>query len=69
MKLLKSIEQAYIGFVPLHEYRGRLGDVLVYVMSDIGGVCMYLARAELQNNNYKLLRVILADYAKYASCI
>ncbi|KAM3466349.1 hypothetical protein NHJ6243_001089 [Beauveria neobassiana] len=65
MKLLKSIEQAYIGFVPRHEYRGRLGDVLVYVMSDIGGVCMYLARAELQNNNYKLLRVMLDDYAEF----
>lgn len=55
IELLKSIEQAYIGFVPRHKYRGRLGDVLVYVMSDIGGVCMYLARAELQNNNYKLV--------------
>ncbi|ATY62491.1 kinase-like domain [Cordyceps militaris] len=64
MDLLKSIEQAYRGFAPQHEYRGRLGQARVYSMNNMGGICMYLARTELQSDNYHLLRVTLDDYAR-----
>ncbi|XWX00761.1 hypothetical protein V2A60_008782 [Cordyceps javanica] len=65
MDLLKSIEQAYRGFAPRHEHRGKLGKVEVYTMNNVGGICMYLARTELQSNNYHLLRVTLDDYARF----
>lgn len=66
MGLVRSIEQAYRGFVPRHEYQGQLGQVSVYTMNNIGGACMYLARTELQNNNYSLLLFTLDDYARLA---
>lgn len=65
MDLLKSIEQAYRGFAPQHEHRGKLGKVEIYTMNNMGGICMYLARTELQSNNYHLLRVTLDDYARF----
>ncbi len=43
MGLLQSIEHTYPGFVPHHEYQGRFGQLSVYTMNNIGGVCMYLA--------------------------
>lgn len=64
MDLLQSVERAYHGFVPHHEYRGKLGQVSVYVMNNIGGICMYLARTELQSNNCYLLRSTIDDYAR-----
>lgn len=65
MDLTQSIEQAYYGFVPRHEYQGQLGPVHIYTMNNIGGTCMYLARTELQSNNYYLLRFTLDDYARH----
>ncbi|GJC94442.1 protein kinase-like domain protein [Colletotrichum higginsianum] len=67
MDLLRSIEQAYRGFAPRHEYRGKLGQVSVYTMNNIGGICMYLARTELQSDNYSLLRFTIDDYARLAN--
>ncbi|TKW51385.1 hypothetical protein CTA1_2562 [Colletotrichum tanaceti] len=67
MDLLPSIEQAYCGFAPRHEYRGKLGQVSVYTMNNIGGTCMYLARTELQSDNYSLLRFTIDDYARLAN--
>ncbi len=64
MDLLQSIEQAYQGFVPQHEYRGQLGPVSVYAMNNVGGTSMYQARTELQSNNYRLLRHTIDDYAR-----
>jgi len=64
MDMLQCIEQAYQGFAPQHEYRGRLGQVGVYAMNNVRGVCMYLARDELQSDNYRLLRRTIDDYAR-----
>jgi len=64
MGLLQSVEQAYRGFAPQHKYRGKLGQVSVYVMNNIRGTCMYLARTELQSNNYYLLQSTIDDYAR-----
>ena len=66
MDLLQSIEKAYRGFVPQHEYRGKLGQLNVYVMNNMGGSCMYLARTELQSNSYHLLYSTIDDYARLA---
>ncbi|KAK1960034.1 hypothetical protein LY78DRAFT_750684 [Colletotrichum sublineola] len=65
MDLLQSIEQAYCGFVPRHEYRGNLGQVSVYTMNNVGGTCMYLSRDELQRDNCSLLRFTIDDYARF----
>ncbi|OBR12769.1 hypothetical protein CH63R_05065 [Colletotrichum higginsianum IMI 349063] len=65
--LIRSIEQAYRGFAPRHEYRGKLGQVSVYTMNNIGGTCMYLARTELQSDNYSLLRLTIDDYTRLAN--
>lgn len=64
INLLRSIEQAYGVFVPRHEYRGKLGQVNVYEMNNMGGTCMYLARDELQSNNFYLLWFTVDDYAR-----
>lgn len=64
MNLLQSVEEAYRGFAPQHQYRGKLGQVNVYVMNNMGGACMYLARTELQSSNYYLLRSTIDDYAR-----
>lgn len=64
MELLQSIEHAYRGFTPHHQYQGRLDKLHVYTMNNIGGTCMYLARNELQSNNYHLLQSTINDYAR-----
>ncbi|KAJ3493578.1 hypothetical protein NLJ89_g10985 [Agrocybe chaxingu] len=64
MVFLQSVEQAYPGFAPRHEHRGQFGQLHVYVMNNVGGVSMYLARTELQDNNYRLLRITIDDYAR-----
>ena len=67
MDVIRSVEQAYHGFVPHHQYRGTLGQLEVYVMDNIGGSCMYLARDELQRNNCRLLRTTIDDYARFVT--
>lgn len=64
MELLQSVEHAYQGFTPRHEYQGQLDELHVYTMNNIGGTCMYLARNELQSNNYHLLQCTINDYAR-----
>lgn len=65
MKMLDIVETYYQDFAPRHQYRGELGDsIQIYMMNNIGGDCMYLARDELQNDNYRLLRATLDDYAR-----
>ncbi|WVN88139.1 uncharacterized protein L203_103340 [Cryptococcus depauperatus CBS 7841] len=64
INLLRSIEQAYDGFVPRHEYRGQLDQLSIYTMNNLGGRCLYLARDELLAND-SLLRVTLDDYARF----
>ncbi|KAF2754346.1 hypothetical protein EJ05DRAFT_479863, partial [Pseudovirgaria hyperparasitica] len=34
-------------------------------MNNIRGTCMYLARSELQSDNYYLLRSTIDDYARF----
>lgn len=63
MELLQSIEQAYQGFTPRHEYQGQLNELHVYTMNNIWGTCMYLARNELLSNNH-LLQCTIDDYAR-----
>lgn len=63
MDLLRSIEQAYQGFTPRHEYQGQLNQLHVYTMNSTGGTCMYLARNELHTNNH-LLQCTINDYAR-----
>ncbi|CAK7237463.1 hypothetical protein SCUCBS95973_009968 [Sporothrix curviconia] len=65
MALIQIIEQA-LGFAPRHEYRGRLDQLHVYVMNNMGGKSMYMARIELQVDDYRLLRVTIDDYASCA---
>ncbi|KAH8805383.1 hypothetical protein F5884DRAFT_885667 [Xylogone sp. PMI_703] len=63
--LLRGVEQAYAGFMPLHKGAGTLGKLLIYRMSNVGGVTMYLARNQLHRNNYRLLERTLKDYASF----
>ncbi|KAI0861425.1 hypothetical protein F4860DRAFT_170575 [Xylaria cubensis] len=65
MSLMDSIEQAYPDFTPRHKDCGLFHDLHVYTMNNIGGVCMYLARADLQRNNYELLRNTIDSYARF----
>ncbi len=67
MALLQIIEQAYQGFVPRHKYRGQFGQLHVYVMNNVGGKSMYLARTELHVNDYRLLRFTIDDYARHVN--
>lgn len=69
MDFIRNIEQAYQSYVPQHEYRGQVGQVSIYVMNNMGGKCMYMARTELQANNYYLLRTTLDDYARFVSSL
>lgn len=61
---LQDIEQAYKGFVPHHESVGKIGELHVYRMNNVGGVAMYLARDQLHANDCLLLKKTLQDYAR-----
>ncbi|KAJ3495405.1 hypothetical protein NLJ89_g10631 [Agrocybe chaxingu] len=65
LEFLGGVEQAYAGFTPLHENAGKLGELLIYKMNNVGGVAMYLARDQLYRDNYRLLRQTLQDYASF----
>lgn len=64
LQLLECVERAYAGFTPRHRSGGTVGNLPVYVMDDLGGVSMYLARDQLHLNNCLLLRQTMQDYAK-----
>jgi hypothetical protein len=57
------IKQIYGNFVPRHEISGRLGELHVYKMDNVGGIAMYLAREQLLQHNCRLLRQTVQDFA------
>ncbi|KAL7899596.1 hypothetical protein HDV63DRAFT_317757 [Trichoderma sp. SZMC 28014] len=65
MDFLGHVEQAYASFVPHHSSAGKLGNLHIYTMNNIGGVSMYLARSELNQNDCRLLQRTLEDYARF----
>lgn len=65
MDFIGYIEQAYNGFTPHHQYIGQFGQLHVYMMRNVGGVSMYLARDNLNQNNYYLLKYAVEDFARY----
>ncbi|KLO08911.1 hypothetical protein SCHPADRAFT_908233 [Schizopora paradoxa] len=65
MEFLGHIEQAYAGFTPRHEFVGKLGQLHVYTMPNVGGVSMYLAREVLNGNNCSLRRTTVQDFARF----
>ncbi|KAL6795522.1 hypothetical protein J3E68DRAFT_404522 [Trichoderma sp. SZMC 28012] len=67
LDFLQDIEQAYKGFVPHHESVGKVGELHVYRMNNVGGVAMYLARDQLHANDCLLLKKTLQDYARFFS--
>ena len=69
LDILDSVKKAYGDFVPNHENAGGFRNLLVYTMNDVGGIAMYLARDQLHNGNYSLLRTTLQDYARFVDAI
>ncbi|KAF9484757.1 hypothetical protein BDN70DRAFT_872000 [Pholiota conissans] len=65
IRLLRCVEEAYAGFVPHHLHAGEVGNLHVYMMNNIGGVSMYLARNALHRDEFHLLRRTLEDYARF----
>ncbi|KIY66631.1 hypothetical protein CYLTODRAFT_354692 [Cylindrobasidium torrendii FP15055 ss-10] len=65
MEFLEHIEQAYGRFAAHHESIGRLGQLHVYVMPNVGGVSMYLARDALNKNNFSLRKRTVQDFARF----
>ncbi|KAH9922906.1 uncharacterized protein B0H18DRAFT_878915 [Fomitopsis serialis] len=65
LEFLRHVEKAYAGFVPWHTDSGKLGNLHVYMMRNVGGVSMYLARDSLYANNCYLLRQTLLDFARF----
>ncbi|KAM0525684.1 hypothetical protein ACHAPE_000395 [Trichoderma viride] len=65
IEFLGHIERAYAGFMPHHSSAGKLGDLYIYTMNNIGGISMYLARSELHQNDCHLLHRTLQDYARF----
>jgi hypothetical protein len=63
--LLQCVEQAYMGFMPRHQWVGYLGELYVYTMGNVGGISMYLARNQLCKNNFALLRRTVSDFARH----
>lgn len=62
---LRCIEEAYDGFTPRHKFVGKLGELHVYTMGNVGGVSMYLARDQLNQDNFRLLKYTVKDFARY----
>ena len=65
MGFLEHIEQAYGPFTPHHESVGKLGQLHVYTMLNVGGVSMYLARDALNQNNFSLRKYTVQDFARH----
>jgi len=64
LEFLHHVEQAYGNCMPWHTDSGKLGNLHVYTMRNVGGVSMYLARDSLQANNCYHLRQTLTDFAR-----
>lgn len=69
LQLLQCVEQAYAGFVPQHRSGGKLGELHIYTMDDVGGISMYLARDQLHQHDCHLLRQTLQDYARFVDVL
>jgi hypothetical protein len=67
LDLLGHVQRTYGSFVPRHEMAGRLGDLHVYTMDNVGGVATYLARERLHQHDCYLLRQTVQDFAMSAS--
>ncbi|KAF5017336.1 hypothetical protein F66182_10745 [Fusarium sp. NRRL 66182] len=65
LDLVGYIKQTYGSFVPRHDIAGRLGELHVYTMDNVGGVAMYLARERLHQHNCYLLRQTVQDFASF----
>jgi hypothetical protein len=59
------IEQAYNGFTPHHEFVCNLGQLYIYMMHNVRGVSMYLARERLNQNDFTLLKITVRDFSRY----
>ena len=64
MDFVGCVERAYEGFTPRHRFVGKVGQLHVYTMLNVGGVSMYLARDKLYENNFSLLKCTVEDFAK-----
>ncbi|KZT36565.1 hypothetical protein SISSUDRAFT_1114570 [Sistotremastrum suecicum HHB10207 ss-3] len=64
MAFLGYIKRIYGRFVPHHESVGKLGELHVYTMHNVGGVSMYLALDAL-DQNCSLRRATVQDLAKF----
>ncbi|KAK2746847.1 hypothetical protein FQN57_002889 [Myotisia sp. PD_48] len=69
LQLLKCCEEVYAGFTPQYESAGKLGNAHIYVMNDVGGISMYLARGQLPENNCELLQKTLQEYARLVNSL
>ena len=65
MDFLGCIEQTYDGFTPRHQFFGKLDELHIYTMDNVGGVSMYLARGSLSQDNFSLLKRTVRDFAMY----
>ncbi|KAF4607351.1 Aminoglycoside phosphotransferase domain-containing protein [Pleurotus pulmonarius] len=65
LELLGYVEATYSSFVAHHQHAGKLDGLDVYLMDNIGGISMYLAREELYRNDFQLLHQTLRDYARF----
>ncbi|RPD77903.1 hypothetical protein L226DRAFT_611089 [Lentinus tigrinus ALCF2SS1-7] len=65
LEFLHHVEKAYDGYMPWHKDSGKLLNLHVYTMRNVGGVSMYLARASLYAKDCYLLRRTLTDYARF----
>ncbi|KIY52327.1 hypothetical protein FISHEDRAFT_35532 [Fistulina hepatica ATCC 64428] len=65
MDFLGYIEQAYGRFTPHHQSIGKLGQLQVYMMLNVGGVSMYLMWDVLNQNNFSLLKYTVKDFARF----
>ncbi|KAK2597378.1 hypothetical protein QQS21_006002 [Conoideocrella luteorostrata] len=62
---LKYIQQTYGRFVPRHGISGRLKELHVYTMYNVGGIPMYIARDQLHQHHGHLLRQTVQDFARF----
>ncbi|KAF1954134.1 hypothetical protein CC80DRAFT_493979 [Byssothecium circinans] len=66
LEFLQYVQVAYGSrFVPRHRDSGTLGGLHAYMMDDVGGVAVYLARDQLRAHGGCLLSNTLEDFAKF----
>ncbi|XWW94215.1 hypothetical protein V2A60_002158 [Cordyceps javanica] len=65
LELIRNIRVAYGSrFVPEHESIGTIGGLHAYIMNDIGGISVYLARDRLRAHGSRLLKNTVQDFAR-----